>query len=363
MNIKTMLRKKLGRIAAVLTLASQCLTAQDLPVEIQADLLLTEAKEHIDKDDWAGAARSLKKLKALNTPLPDEFRFLYGRALYHAYDGKAAQAELAGYMKQAGRAGAHYKEALSLYVKCKNRVPPATTGNATTGNATKENPFKNSLEMKFVPVPGTEALFCIWETRVQDYAVFAKQTDREVEQPYFSQGATHPVMNVSWDDAQAFCKWLTEAERQAGKIPEGARYRLPTDEEWSRAVGLSRESGTTPQARDGGIKGVYPWGNQWPPPREAGNYGGSLNVDSFEKTSPAGSFAANKHGLYDLGGNVWEWCEDWDDADQDARVLRGASWYSLIPDALLSSCRVNYTPSRHLGRFGFRVVLESVSSR
>jgi formylglycine-generating enzyme required for sulfatase activity len=111
------------------------------------------------------------------------------------------------------------------------------------------------------------------------------------------------------------------------------------------------------------IRNVYPWGNQWPPPKGAGNYSPSLQVDDFEYTSPVGSFAANRFGLYDMGGNVWQWCEDYYDGQNGSRVLRGGSWFSSRPDNLLSSYRSGYTPVVRDDYLGFRVVLVEGSSR
>jgi formylglycine-generating enzyme required for sulfatase activity len=107
-----------------------------------------------------------------------------------------------------------------------------------------------------------------------------------------------------------------------------------------------------------GVKDVYPWGNQWPPPKGAGNYYKSLKADNFEYTSPVGSFAANKLGLHDMGGNVYEWCEDWyDPAAKAYRVLRGASWRNRGPGVLLSSRRSLSTPDYRSLYVGFRCVL------
>ena len=235
--------------------------------------------------------------------------------------------------------------------------------------------FENSLGMKFVPVPGTEVLFCIWETRVQDYAAYAKASGGEPEKPHFEQGPTHPAVNVSWDDAQAFCKWLTEKEQVAGRITQKQRYRLPTDAEWSKAVGLPEESGDTPDAKSMKIKDVWPWGTTWPPPKGAGNYADetlkgcrdNLNCikgydDGYEYTSPVGSFKANQFDLYDLGGNAWEWCEDGYDNERKQRLLRGGSWDDYGPVTLLSSRRYIYTAAGRLYDFGFRCVLVSSSS-
>ena len=227
------------------------------------------------------------------------------------------------------------------------------------------NAFVNTLGMKFVPGKGTEVASCIWETRVKDYAAYAA-ANAGVDASWknfgiagFKQADTHPVVKVSWNDAQAFCAWLTKKELAAGKIKEGQKYRLPTDAEWSVAVGLGKEKGNTPKEKDRGIKGVYPWGKEWPPPKGVGNYDEYLNVDKFAVTSPVGSFAANKLGLHDMGGNVLEWCEDWYDPEEKAnRVLRGASWSFVNPVGLLSSCRHYYTPGQRWSNFGFRCVLE-----
>lgn len=229
----------------------------------------------------------------------------------------------------------------------------------------------NSLGMKFLPVPGTEVLMCIHETRKGDYATYAAehpqvhQTWKTIEAYGFpvSENADHPVVNVNWNDAAAFCKWLSEKE--------GLTYRLPTDREWSLAVGIgAQEPKGMPERLDGAIKGIYPWGTQWPPPRGAGNFADSagaakipgLNAipgyeDGYATTAPVMSFEANQSGFYDLSGNVWEWCEDWYDKDRRERVLRGGAWqYDEL--SLLSSDRLcNLPETRDIYR-GFRCVLD-----
>ena len=248
-------------------------------------------------------------------------------------------------------------------VAAKKPEPAKGEPKAAGKKPTPPKAFTNTLGMKFVPVSGTEVAFCIWETRVKDYAAYAAANagvDGNWKKPFgdkFKQADTHPVVNVSWEDANAFCAWLTKKELAEGKIKAGQKYRLPTDAEWSVAVGLGRETGSTPEAKNGGLRDVYPWGKEWPPPKGAGNYGGSLNVDNYEYTSPAGSFAANKLGLHDMGGNVWEWCEDWYRSGNSYRVLRGASWNYYYPVDLLSSFRLNFTPGGRYYSIGFRCVL------
>ena len=261
--------------------------------------------------------------------------------------------------------------ALAL-VGCGKKTTPAEPATNAEPKVAGKKPtppkaFTNTLGMKFVPVKGTDVQFSIWETRVKDYAAYAaanagvdeswKNFGRGIRARGFKQADTHPVVNVSWEDAQAFCEWLTKKELAEGKIKAGQKYRLPTDAEWSVAVGLGKEVGDTPEAKDGGIKDVYPWRKEWPPAVGAGNYDKSLKVDNFEYTSPVGSFASNKDGLHDMGGNVWEWCEDWYRSGNSYRVLRGASWFSSGPVILLSSLRSFGTPDGGNGYVGFRCVL------
>ena len=258
-----------------------------------------------------------------------------------------------------------------------NKPEPSKTEPKPVGKKpTPPKAFTNTLGMKFVPVPGTEVAFCIWETRVKDYAAYAAANARVGGRWKnfglgFKQEETHPVVNVKLEDAQAFCTWLTKKELAEGEIKAGQKYRLPTDAEWSVAVGLGKEKGNTPKEKSRGIEDVYPWHKEWPPPKGAGNYGGTLMVDKFDYTSPVGSFAANKLGLHDMGGNVSEWCEDWYDPATSAawspgrsfdarsgRVLRGASWGNGDPSFLLSSYRQFDSPVYRYYYFaGFRCVL------
>jgi formylglycine-generating enzyme required for sulfatase activity len=202
-------------------------------------------------------------------------------------------------------------------------------------------PYENSIGMKFVPVPGTNVLFSIWETRVQDYQRFVNETRRDWPKPDFSQGPTHPAVMINHDDAVAFCRWLTEKERREGRLLPDQEYRLPVDAEWTVAVGPDQ----------------FPWGSQWPPPRGTGNYAGeeagySWKIagynDGFAKTAPVGSYTANRFGLYDMGGNVRERVGD------PPSMWRGASFVDSVRRDLASAIRY---PSRDRdSSVGFRVV-------
>jgi eukaryotic-like serine/threonine-protein kinase len=218
-------------------------------------------------------------------------------------------------------------------------------------------PFTNSLGMKFVPMG--EIRISIWETRVQDYGAFISATGRRYEPTDFQQAPTHPIVKVNWFDAVAFCKWLTEKERDENLIEDRQSYRLPTDKEWSQAVGLQNEIGGTPQARDGKIKNEFPWGKQWPPSATAGSYSVPQKRSG---TTPVGSFKANSLGIFDLGGNVWEWCADTykggtGGAPRDWGVLRGGSWATSNKLEMQSSYRNVIDRNDRDVIYGFRCVL------
>jgi eukaryotic-like serine/threonine-protein kinase len=220
-------------------------------------------------------------------------------------------------------------------------------------------PFTNSLGMKFVPLG--EIQISIWETRVQDYEAFCRATGRHLEPADFHQTPTDPAVKVSWFDAMAFCRWLTEKERNENLIEDRQVYRLPTDLEWSMAVGLVNEGGATPEARDGKIRNEFPWGKQWPPPNGAGNYAAATGQRGGA-TKPVASFKPNSIGLYDLGGNVWEWCLDTykggnSATSRDWGVLRGGSWATSNRLEMQSSYRNVIDRNDRDVIYGFRCVV------
>lgn len=239
--------------------------------------------------------------------------------------------------------------------------------------ATKERPFTNSLGMKFVPVPGTHALFCIHDTRKADYRAFAQGAggvdDGWQKLAYkgapVSEGDDHPVTGISWHEAKSFCAWLSQKE--------GRNYRLPTDHEWSLAVGIGEreDPNASPGDKNDTSKGQYVWGAAWPPPAGAGNFGDQTlkarlpdstiidgYKDGFETTSPVMSFMPNQFGLYDMAGNVWQWCEDKYAIIGKSRVLRGGSWLDDGGSSLHLSYRFGFEPVKRSMVIGFRCVLD-----
>jgi len=170
----------------------------------------------------------------------------------------------------------------------------------------------------------------------------------------------YPAIYVSWYGARAYCQWL------------GSQYRLPTEAEWEYAAG------------NGSRHTKYSWGDNDPFGKKGGNVCDktakvkSSSWSAFESytdgyiyTAPVGQFEANEFGLFDMSGNVWEWCSDWYDAEYysknasktpkgptraiDYRVHRGGSFFSGP-----SSCRVavhsGSLPNYRDFFVGFRVV-------
>jgi formylglycine-generating enzyme required for sulfatase activity len=238
----------------------------------------------------------------------------------------------------------------------------------------KGEPLTNSLGLKFVPVPDTKVLFCTTLTRKVDFAVYAAETRASDEQKKQwevdkSEKMTLPVGGVSWEDAKAFCAWLSKKEHRT--------YRLPTDHEWSVAVGVGNieDANAIPESLNQKLPNFYPWGNAWPPPKGAGNFAdtslkefllkkekiaGTETIpnytDGYWGTSPVTAFKPNRFGLHDMAGNLLQWCDDWYDAAKTKHPLRGSAWCHATKWILMSTFRGD--PAVHAGAAGFRCVVE-----
>lgn len=239
----------------------------------------------------------------------------------------------------------------------------------------------NSLGMNFVPLG--DVMISAWEIRHRDYTEYSKATQSRRPgrvEDNGNKGGTLPVAGVDRNEARAFCAWLTERERNAGLIGAKDVYRLPTDEEWSRAVGLPLERGTTPEDRNGRIRGIYPWGFDWPPPSGVDNLAdinsarkASLDSaitgyeDRFPFLAPVTALQPNERGISGLAGNVSEWVDtDYEPVpaakpgEQPKPALgttRGGNWRTAAQEELLASARMPVPPETRRNTIGFRVVL------
>ena len=147
-----------------------------------------------------------------------------------------------------------------------------------------------------------------------------------------------PVLGVSWNDARAYCKWMTLENKN-----KGWEFRLPEDWEWEKA------------AR--GVDGRYfPWGNYF-------DYKFCSMVYSKEKKrdgpDEAGSFTMDEtvYGIKDMAGNVSEWCGTFFDQEQNMRVTRGSAWSYADENFARCAGRIGHTPSDVADYRGFRVVV------
>jgi formylglycine-generating enzyme required for sulfatase activity len=254
--------------------------------------------------------------------------------------------------------------------------------------------LEDSVTMEFIPIPTGEFMMGSNEGEEDEQPVHKVAFSRpfwmaktEVTQQQYGQfqpapkvlkgkdvpmpmGAELPVCGVSWNDAKAFCGWLTTNERMNGRLPEGYEYTLPTEAEWEYAC----RAGSTGEFS------------------EKIDSMGWYNKNSSEKTNPVGLKNPNDWGLHDMHGNVWEWCIDswyanyehaptdgsqrglasdeytvdrtkWDEKGNTYRlrnggyrVVRGGSWH-YSARACRSANRYYHTPDYKLNYLGFRVVL------
>ncbi len=157
----------------------------------------------------------------------------------------------------------------------------------------------------------------------------------------------HPAVYVSWYGARAYCRWLSAQSRND--------YRLPSEVEWAYAAGLDRSVNNYPYAGSARLKEV-----------------GWYEKNSFRETKPVGMKLSNEWGLYDMNGQVWEWCvDDWqddlaqapldgrpwvDEPSGSGRVIRGGGWFSP-PWSCLVAYRSYDDPATRRTDIGFRLAL------
>jgi formylglycine-generating enzyme required for sulfatase activity len=200
-----------------------------------------------------------------------------------------------------------------------------------------------------------------YEVSFAEYDKFAEDTGRKKPDDEGWGRGNRPVINVSWHDATAYAKWLSN---QTGKL-----YRLPTEAEWEYAARAGTET-------------KYWWGNDSNQACSYANVHDNTSkekngflwthhkcTDDYAQTAPVGSFQPNEFGLSDMLGNVWEWtCSEYEDKYKGKEkecinhnsnknlVLRGGSWFNS-PWYLRTAFRRRYTPDHRHDYNGFRVVM------
>jgi eukaryotic-like serine/threonine-protein kinase len=162
--------------------------------------------------------------------------------------------------------------------------------------------FTNNAGISLIPIAGAH-----W------WAAETETTQAQFERvmgvnPSLFRDPVRPVERVTWYDAKEFCRRLTESESSVGRIPNGFEYRLPTADEFDHMLGAGSLQDTVTSVEQ----------VQW-------------------ATAPVGSKPANSRGLYDVVGNVWEWCDDWWDNEHRFKVSKGGSWTNSTGELVLYS--------------------------
>jgi formylglycine-generating enzyme len=187
-----------------------------------------------------------------------------------------------------------------------------------------------------------------YEVTVKQYKDFCLATNRSFPaNPIWSWKDNHPIVFVSWKDANDYCAWLSTLT--------GSHFRLPTEAEWEYA------------ARGGAFSKDYKFAGS-DVAEEVGWFGGNTYLISQE-TRPVGQKKPNELNIYDMSGNAWEWCSDWygnytldqknpkGPATGISKVMRGGSWFDFVI-FLRTSGRYPFEPQGIYYQVGFRIVQE-----
>lgn len=175
------------------------------------------------------------------------------------------------------------------------------------------------------------------EVSVDEFRTFATaSSQRTPRQPEWYADGTHPVVNIMWDEATAYCAW--------------AGGRLPTEAEWEHAA-------------RGGLDGkLFPWGDEFAGQANARH---NLQAEQFDFTAPVATFPPNAFGLHDMAGNVWEWTSSAftlthaaqpSTGGYDLRIIKGGGFDNLISRLRVSERAALSRQGRHNLYVGFRCV-------
>ena len=355
----------------------------ELPPEIQVDRLLVQAeRETGDGEHWSAVAtleRVLDVHDEHGLEIPTEFWFRQAAVFQSAGVHERAVEASTRYLREAGREGQHYRAVLEILDAAEVDLAEARRAQArarvAAERAEREARARAAAIAASVPemveIPaGAFRMGCVTrgrcdgdekpvrEVRVGAFALSKREltfaqwdvcteygTCRWVGDAGWGRD-DRPVVNVSWDDAQAYVAWLS---RETGETS-----RLPSEAEWEYAA-------------RGGAETRYSWGNDLG--RGQANCDGCRSRWDDTKTAPVGSFPPNGFGLHDVHGNAYEWVQDcwndsydgapstgavWSRGDCSRRVVRGGSWGSTA-----RSVRVSYrgvlTAGKSNRASGFRV--------
>lgn len=253
-------------------------------------------------------------------------------------------------------------------------------GTFSMGASRAENGRRANEVIRPVTI-ATPFMISVKEVTNKEFAEFRKNHDSGADVHVSIAADNNPVANVTWADAVQYCNWLSKREgrtpvykQEFGKwvavFPFTDGYRLPTEAEWAWAIRYAEQP----------LPRKFPWGKTWPPPKDSGNFA-DLSArelapsvipafnDGYASAAPVGTFKPNALGIYDGGGNVAEWVNDWytvptpgitvpvvdptGPARGTSHVIRGSSWRQAGFTAMRLSYRDYGTDARV--DLGFRI--------
>ncbi|MGR3293072.1 MAG: SUMF1/EgtB/PvdO family nonheme iron enzyme [Candidatus Scalindua sp.] len=335
---------------------------KELSPEVQLDLLVNSATKSMNAGRWEDAVQSFEKAMKLGVNLPGDFHFLYGKVLYKTGSYEYSLSSLTIYLTLIGRDGEYYEEAITLVVDAENKQKEETRRTSESKHQKIEAASETEDGMVFIKggcfdmgdIFGTGTsdekpvhTVCVGDFYLGKTEVTQKQwKDVTGSNPSKFHCGDCPVERVSWNNVQDFIKKLNEKT--------GMNYRLPTEAEWEYA------------ARSGG------WKEQWAGTNDKEKIGEYTwyGYTAEGVTHAVAGKTPNGIGLYDMMGNVWEWCSDWYDkqyyetspskdpqgpSEGSNRVLRGGGWRSK-DKGLRTTDRNDFIPtSKKFTDIGFRL--------
>jgi formylglycine-generating enzyme required for sulfatase activity len=341
-----------------LSLALSVATSEEsLPNESQFHQLLSQAKIAMQNRLWKEAIVAFEKIEYLSVNTPIDFNFFYGKALLNNKQYPLAQKKLYTFLISSGSEHPNYKEAFDLArlaVKYENTLLEWTKVHGTTldgidcvlikpGSFMMGNPAseitQRADEAQHKVTISLPFLMAITEVTQSQYETLMGSNPSEYKDAF------RPVEQVTWDEAMAFCFKLNSRLT----LPEGYQITLPTEAQWEYA--------SRADAKD--------------------NHVGEIDRMAWEgltrkRTLPVAQKRPNDWGLYDMHGNVWEWCADWygdypimDVRDPvgpptgSERVCRGGNYLGTAQYWRLA-IRLRINPSKRYDNLGFRFVLSPI---
>ena len=350
----------------------------DLAPEVQVDRLLVQAERQTrDGEHWSAAVtldHALETYKHHGLEIPRAFWFKQARAYERARMHERAVEAATKYLTMADREAEHYRAALQVLDAAEVALAEAQRARARA-QAELQQRQRAAAERRaaialatpeMVRIPSTspwdrDSIYIRAAFEISKYEVTFAQWDVCVEYGPCIRVSDNgwgrgdrPVINVSWDDARVFIRWLSEETNET--------YRLPSNREWTHAA-------------LGGSKTRYSWGRGVGENRA--NCRGCGSQWDNRTTAPVGSFAANAYGLHDMHGNVWEWVQNcWNRTPNnpfehghpisagssmerthcDGRMRRGGSYASKPKAVRADRVEMWNKPYRSFNTVGFRVV-------